>query len=405
MSQKTPARLITQKADLLDLCKDIDRSGRVALDLEFIPERTYFPVLCLIQCCVEGKTCIVDPLELQDLMPLWERIANPEILTILHAASQDLDLVHNLSGLIPRNIFDTQIAAGFAGYGYSAGYRRLLSEVLNVHIPKTESFSDWQERPLTASQLDYAVSDVLYLEPLYDEITKSLKQTGRLSWVLEECRAYEEDELYNPDRSAEFFKVKGASKLPPRALAILRELWGWRDEEARTLNKPARTLLADNVMIEIARRQTDSIDALKKLRGIRIDQVRRFAEDISDCVRAGKAIPDKECPSFPSSRAPYKSEILTADFLFMVLKLLSSDLDLATEHLATRDELQSLVRLKDNQLDKDDAKHRLLTGWRREVAGDVLVSILQGEVVTFDVTSQKNGARSLEMSLNNSRAT
>ncbi|MCA9805171.1 MAG: ribonuclease D, partial [Cyanobacteria bacterium HKST-UBA02] len=112
MSQKTPARLINEKADLLDLCQDIDRAGRVSLDLEFIPERTYFPVLCLIQCCVEGKAYIVDPLELQDLMPLWERIANPEILTILHAASQDLDLVHNLSGLIPRNIFDTQIAAG-----------------------------------------------------------------------------------------------------------------------------------------------------------------------------------------------------------------------------------------------------------------------------------------------------
>ncbi|MBZ0186716.1 MAG: ribonuclease D, partial [Candidatus Obscuribacterales bacterium] len=166
--------LITETSELLKLCALIDKHKIVSLDLEFIPERTYYPVLCLVQCCVDKKPYIIDPLALTDLGPLWERIADPEILTILHAASQDLDLAYNFSDLIPKNIFDTQIAAGFAGYGYSAGYRRLLSEVLNVQIPKTESFSDWHARPLTESQMDYAISDVIYLEPLYDSITAKL---------------------------------------------------------------------------------------------------------------------------------------------------------------------------------------------------------------------------------------
>ena len=392
--------LITKKEDLIPLYNLIDQHKVVCLDLEFVPERTYYPVLCLVQCCVKGEPFVIDPLKINDLSELWSRVVDPSVKSIFHAASQDLQLIFQQSDLIPKNIFDTQVAAGFAGLGYSAGYRKLLQEVLAVNIPKTESFSDWQARPLTASQIDYAVNDVIHLEPLADEIEKRLERLNRLSWALEECQSYEDEELYRPDRSREFFRIKGSNKLTNRGLAVLRELWQFRDEEAQRQNKPPRLILQDNAMIEISRRHSKSMSDLKKLRGIRSDQIHRYGDEILECVKAGMDCPSSELPSLPTGKPPHRSEVIASDFIYLLLKTFADELNLATEHIATRDEIQALIKCSGEELKGKRENIRLTSGWRRSVIGEKLISIVEGARVELSISNDNSRARSLNIEIN-----
>ncbi len=379
------ANLVVSPSDLDELCEHIDRVGMAAFDFEFIPERTYFPILCLVQVCVEETPYLVDPFVIKDLSSLWKRVAAKEVKCIFHAGSQDLEIVFQESGLIPTNIFDTQIGAGFAGYGYSAGYRRLLSDILNVQIAKTESFSDWQSRPLTPAQIDYAVSDVLHLIPLYRKIEQRLISQGRLEWAEEECKVYESLEFYEHDRTRAFMRIKGANSLNSRCLAVLREMWNWRDTEARRINKPPRVVLSDNVMVEIARKPSSSIDDLRNMRGIRPDQPRIYGKAILEAIEKARSLPDAELPTWPTGKVPTKNEVLAGDFLYIVLKYLANEIGLAPEHICTRDELQLVVRLhKEGKLTKaTDLK--INQGWRYDVVGKKLVEILSGELVHAQV--------------------
>lgn len=386
-------KLVTAPDELLELCRHIDRAGMAAFDFEFIPERTYFPILCLVQVYVEETAYLVDPFAVKDLTPLFERIADDKVKCIFHAGSQDLELVHSLSGLVPKNIFDTQIGAGFAGFGYSAGYRRLLSDILSVQIEKTESFSDWQSRPLTAAQIEYAVNDVLHLIPLHKKIVGRLEQQGRLDWVEEECKSYEEADYYDRDRTRDYMRVRGASSLHSRGLAVLRELWVWRDGEARRINKPPRVVLSDNVMVEIARKPARTVDELKGMRGIRPDQPRIHGKAILAAIDRARSLPDRDLPSWPQGKVPTKSEILTGDFLYVILKYLANDIGLAPEHICTRDELQLVVRLHKEDKLKSASDLKIAGGWRYDAVGKHLIELLSGKPISARVVMSDGNLR------------
>ncbi|HEY9714030.1 MAG TPA: HRDC domain-containing protein, partial [Chroococcales cyanobacterium] len=276
--------IITKPSQLADLCNEIDTGKRCAIDLEFIPERTYEPVLCLVQVATDRGAYIVDPVELPDLLPLWQRVCDPQILVVLHAANQDLDLIYNLCELVPQNIFDTQIGAGFGGFGYPIGYGKLLHQLLGVSIAKTESFTDWLSRPLTESQIEYALEDVCHLLPMYDRLCDRLREQGRLAWAEEECKRYTDPERYQRDRTLEFFRVKGASGLNRRGLAVLREIFTWRHQEASRTNRPTKSLLPDNVLVELARRPPQKIADIQRIRGVRPDQVKAYGQIVLKAV-------------------------------------------------------------------------------------------------------------------------
>jgi len=381
--------IITKAHELDVLCEQIDANGRCALDLEFIPERTYEPVLCLVQVATDDGAYIVDPLALTDLTALWQRVCSNDILVVLHAANQDLDLVHGLSGLIPQNIFDTQIAAGFAGFGYPIGYGKLLNQLLGVSIAKTESFTDWTTRPLTSSQVEYAVEDVCHLLPIYERLCQKLTDQGRLDWAKEECQRYVDPERYQKDRSLDFLRVKGASALNRRGLAVLQALCEWRDNEARRIDRPHKTVLSDNILIELARRPPHQTADIQRIRGIRPDQIRGFGNPILKHVQRALSLPEGECPSWPSSKIPPKREVLVADMLFAILKVVSYEVDLATELIATRDELQAMVRLHREGKIKNSSLP-LLHGWRWNIAGKRLMEILDGAPLTVTMNSEKD---------------
>lgn len=377
--------IIVRQSQLDELCAQIDAGGRFALDMEFIPERTYDPELCLIQVATDRDAYIVDPLALDDLSALWERIADPDILVVLHAAEQDLDLVHSFSGLLPQNILDTQIAAGFTGYGYPIGYGKLLSHLLGVHVSKTESFTDWTSRPLTPSQISYALDDVRHLLPMHDRLIDHLCKTRRLSWVQEECRRYSSPEQYENDRSRDFLRIKGASGLSRRNLAILKSLCDWRHEEAYRQNRPIRSVLQDNILLELSRRPPKEAVEIQRIRGARPEQIRAYGRGIMEAIRHGFALSDAECPVWPASKSPPRRDVLVVDVLFAALKVISYELDLAPELVATRTNLEFLVRsYREGKL---EARHiPLLTGWRYEIAGRMLMDLLHGSRLEIKLT-------------------
>lgn len=369
--------LITTSNALEDLCKEIDECGRFAIDLEFIPERTYRPVLCLVQVATDKGVHLIDPLVMQDLMPLWQRFHDEKIRTVIHAASQDLDLIYDQFNTLPGNIFDTQVASGFAGLGYQIGYGRLVAQLLNISLSKTESFTDWLTRPLTDAQLSYASDDVRHLLPLYDEISQRLKSMGRFEWADEECKRYCAPEHFETEVKDAYLKVKGASVLDRRGLAVLNHVYNWRDQTAQRLNKPPRTILTDSLMVEVSRKPPNKVEDLGRIRGMRPDQIKGFGAAIVRASNEGKATPDNELPQWPSSRGPSKRDVLVGDMLFAVLKVIAYEEDLATELLSTRDDLQQLIKLhRENKL-KERATP-LIKGWRYELAGKKLISMLEG---------------------------
>ena len=369
--------LITKEADLQALCDKLAKTDRCAIDLEFVPERTYEPVLCLVQVATEDGAHLVDPIALPNLSQLWEMINREGMLVILHSGGQDLELIYSLSGTVPKNVFDTQIAAGFGGFGYPIGYGKLLHQLLGVAIAKTESYTDWTTRPLSDSQIQYAIEDVLHLSPMYESLTARLKDVGRLEWALEECARLSNPDRFKRDKAQDFLRVKGASSLSRRGLAVLQSLCEWRNNEARRLNKPTRSVIADNTLLELARKPPKEVGDIQRIRGVRIDQVRAYGSQMINAIERGRAMDDDELPSWPSSRVPPKKEVLLADILFAGLKLITYDIDLATELLATRDDLQALVRLH-REKKIENAKLPLLQGWRKEIAGDKLTQLLDG---------------------------
>lgn len=378
--------LITTSEELAILCDEIDQGGRFAIDLEFIPERTYKPVLCLVQVATDKGVHLIDPLVHPDMMPLWNRFNDEKIRVVIHAASQDLDLIFNQFHVLPTNIFDTQIASGFAGLGYQIGYGRLVNQLLGVSLSKTESFTDWLTRPLTEAQVSYAMDDVHHLLPLYDSIAERLNSMGRFEWADEECKRYCSPEHFETENENAYLKVKGASVLDRRGLAVLRFVFEWRDQTAQRLNKPPRTILSDSLLVEVARKPPHRVEDLNRIRGIRPDQVKGFGQGLVRAAQDGRAVQDSDLPSWPSSRGPSKRDVLIGDMLFAILKVIAYEEDLATELLATRDELQSLIKLhREKKLATKNVP--LLNGWRFDLAGHRLVKMLEGGDLTVSIGS------------------
>jgi ribonuclease D len=398
--KERPGKLIACAEELEQVLAQIDESKEFGMDLEFIPERTYYPIICLVQINVQDQVYLVDPIKLADLQKLWERVADPAIVKVLHAASQDLSIIFQRSGLIPQNIFDTQIAAGFLGLGHPAGYGKLLAALFDITLSKTESFTDWQARPLSQSQIDYAIDDALHLLPLYHRLKEDLLERNRLEWVIEECRLYEKPSYYIKESGREFLRVKGAQGLHRRKLGVLQALCLWRDQEAKRKDKPARSVINDNILLELARKPPEDLNDIQRIRGVRPDQLQGWGKQIVKVVEEARKINDAELPHWPSGRAPSKSDVLIADVLYMVLKLGSQDLAIAPELISTREELQSFVRLGKARLSEEpnresdgdgdeggSSDHPLMNGWRSELVGSQLLKILDGSQITLTIAT------------------
>jgi len=259
-------QILTRIGDLEAFCHRAREHGSLALDTEFERERTYKPILQLLQAATPEEAVIVDPLALEDLTPLWELVADPEVETILHAAGQDLEIYYDKTRQLPRNLFDTQVAAALVGMGEQPGYADLLRRILKIRLQKHERVTDWGRRPLSDAQLKYALEDVLHLHDLRNYLHTDLEKRGRLTWLSEELSHYESIDNYEVDRRRLWLRVSRHRSLDRRGLAVLRELADWRERTAQRRNIPRQRVVKDEMLVELARRQPKEPDDMRALR-------------------------------------------------------------------------------------------------------------------------------------------
>jgi ribonuclease D len=372
------ASLVRSSEQLGIVLSAVREAGRMGIDTEFLREKTYRARLCLVQVSVPEAIYLIDPLEDVDLTPLAELLGDPEIEVIVHAGKQDFELLHERFGFVPKNVLDVQLAAGFVGLPASLAYGALVSNLLNVTLQKGEAYSDWCKRPLTSSQLTYAADDVRYLLPLAEVLENKLAKMGRSSWVREEMKSYEREDAYGVDEEEAWRRVTGRGTLSPRQSAVLREVAKWREQAASRRDIPRGWLVKDPTLVEIARRSPSSAQALKGIRGINPKEAERSAEAIIDAIERGKTAQPVETPKAPPKRAQIRARMLVG-LADAVVRTRCDAADMATELVATRGELEAvLTHFAAGSLEPED--HRLLRGWRRELAGDAVLDVIAGKI-------------------------
>ena len=376
--QKAPMYIRTA-APLRRLCAQAQAEGRFALDLEFIREHSYVPRLALLQMAVSDTCAIIDPLEVHDLSPFLELCKSPQTLKVLHAAGQDTEILHWHAGIISENIFDTQIAAALVGLGDQLSYARLVDQLLGVSLSKGESYSDWLQRPLSPAQTAYAFDDVRYLLPLHDALRQRLEAMGRTTWLAEECRKFANPALYQRDPQKLFRRIRRSHALSSQGLAVLRELAIWRDREARQRDRPPGSVLHDELLVEIARKAPRTLEDLQRLRGFPTRELERSGSTLLELVVQGLAVPENARPQPLHGRGPTPAEELIVKVLEACLKALCAREKLSSAFIASRTDLETLVRrYRQGRLAAEGSP--ILEGWRGALVGQELLAVLSGRV-------------------------
>ena len=363
-----------------DLAERARATGRLGIDTEFMGEGRYRPLLCLVQVAVEQedggvRVEVLDPLEdAFEPGPLAEVLAEPAVEVVLHAGRQDVALLRRVWSTDLTNIFDTQVAAGFAGRRAQLGYEALLSELVGVRLRKSASFTRWDVRPLSEEQVRYAEEDVLHLLELTDALQAQLADRGRLEWAREECRALE-DVSDERDVDTIFARLPRVNSLDPAQRAVARELVEWREGAAREGDRPVPSVLPDAALVEIAKRRPANLERLSQIRGLNEGTLRRRGPAIVATVARGRErepIPvDGARPSTPDAAdAPL---IALAEAL---VRARAAEAQLAYELLAARADLQRIVTALREGAEEPDV--RTLQGWRRALVGEELLELLAG---------------------------
>lgn len=381
MSETPP--LLTSRDELSALADQIHAAGRVALDTEFVWERTYRPTLGVVQVATDGACAILDATVLPDLSPLFPVLRDRQIPVVLHGGGQDLEILALLMGEPMRGVVDTQVEAAFLGYGLQVGLSVLLERVLKVRIRKDQTYTDWTRRPLKPEQLAYARADVVHLLALHDRLRADLERRGRLAWVEEELKRLEDGSRYQAMPDEERFRtVKGWQRLDPDELAVLRELASWRERAARRANIRPNFIANDVVLVTLASRTVEHVEELRGVRGLSAGTVDRHGRNIVAALRAGRECPKERWPALPErSRRQAPPSGLVALLRAAVQAVADRDA-LAAEVIASARDLDALVACAtaNGAPDDEEDEPALLQGWRRKLVGETLLAIARGEL-------------------------
>ena len=353
-------------------------AGTIGLDTEFMREKTYRARLCLAQVAAGDQVWLIDPLKDTDLRPIGELVADPDVEVVVHAGKQDLEIFYEYYGVVPKRIFDVQLAAAFAGHGASLPYGRLVEETTGVSLTKGESYTDWCRRPLTDSQIKYAGDDVRYLVPVANRLREELDELDRRDWVVEEMAAFEDESAYRFTPEDAYKRVGGRGTLKPKQMTILKELAHWREEAAARRDLPRGWVMKDATLVEIARRGPSSVKELGNVRGLNAREAERSGRQILAAVERGRGQEPIERGPVPSRQIQARARMVSG-MADAIVRARAEHARLATELVATRGELEALLAAIFTG-EVDEARHRLLQGWRRTIAGDAVMALATGEV-------------------------
>jgi ribonuclease D len=366
-------KLITTTEDLAAFCKPLAETEFIAVDTEFMRERTYWPKLCLAQVAGPEDAAAIDALaEGIDLGPLDELMANAKVLKVFHAARQDLEIFYLRMNKVPQPLFDTQVAAMVCGHGEAASYESLATKLAKAKIDKSSRFTDWSRRPLSERQISYALSDVTHLRVVFEKLRRQLDKTGRLSWIAEEMAVLNDPAIYraDPEQAWRRLKPRGAS---PRLLGTLKEVAAWRERTAQRIDIPRQRLLRDEQLLEIASHAPKTTEDLAMTRGLG----RGFAEgwqgrEIMEAIERARNVPEAELPTRDKAPEQLRAPSAVVDLLRTLLRLKAEQAGVAGRLVASADELDRLAAGK-----RDIAA---LRGWRREVFGGDAVDLIEGRL-------------------------
>jgi ribonuclease D len=360
-------RWVEDAGGLAALIESISAGDSYALDTEFHRERTYYAQLALLQIAAGGQITLIDPLAV-DISPLRELLVRP-VPCLMHAAAQDLAILERACGVLPAQLVDTQVAAGFVGLG-SPGLGTLLQRRLGVHLPKADRLTDWLRRPLEPEAASYAAADVAHLHALWESLATELEARGRRGWALDECETLRQRYSEIADLDQAWWRIKDARRLRGRSRCVAQEVAAWRERRAQQSDKPVRHVLPDLALVAMAERPPRTRTDLQRVRGLDGRHLRGgAASELLDAIVAGLDL-DERALQIPDRDGvdPMLRPAVTLASAWV--SQIARDLDLDPSLLATRADIESLVR--------GDGDSRLLSGWRGEVAGEPVRLLLSG---------------------------
>lgn len=369
---------ITTDKQLKQLCHDLAAAPSIAFDTEFVSEHTYRPELCLIQVAAGERMVVIDPQSISDITPFWELLAAPGHDTIVHAGREELLFCLASVGKPPTRLFDVQIAAGLVGNEYPAGYGSLLFKLLGTRLNKGETRTDWRRRPLSGSQISYALDDVRYLDALSGKLRGRLEQLQRTSWLEGEMQTWLDD-VAATRGDERWWKVSGTSGLSRRNLAVVREVWRWRESEAEKRDCPTRRVLRDDLIIELAKRKSADVKQIRAVRGMERRDLDRAIPQLAAAVKRGLELPEDQLPAPQQREVPAQLNVL-GQFLSTALAGICRAAELAPSMVGTASDVRELVAFRLGLTNGDEGPPLLARGWRAEIVGRMIDDLLAGRV-------------------------
>lgn len=368
--------LIEDSKSLAELCARLSTADFVTVDTEFMRENSYWPELCLIQIADDKEAAAIDPMAPGiDLKPLLDLLTeNEDVLKVIHAGGQDLEIIYNLTGKTPHPMFDTQIAAMALGQGEQVGYSNLVESYLGIVVDKGARFTDWSRRPLDSRQIDYAIADVTHLSKIFPKMLEKLRKTGRGLWLNEEMERIGNADNYRVDLDQVWQRIRINSRKAD-VLGRLKSLARWRELEAQNKNLPRGRIVKDETLADIASHPPRKQGDLSKVRGL---SAAWSGNDIGGrmmaALEAATPLPSSEMPGRDERKPSLgKDGALVADLLKLLLKIRAKEINVASKLLARTDDLEALAAGVRDQMP-------ILEGWRYEQFGRDALALVEGRM-------------------------
>ena len=380
---KLPAvstKLVETREELNSVVAHLRASGRFAFDTEFIGENTYQPILCLIQVATEERVELIDPMAIDrnDMQEFWALLADESVEKICHAGDQDVEICWQHSGMVTKNMFDTQIGAGMLGIAYPTALWRAVEHYAGVTLEKAHTYSAWDRRPLSKSQLSYAVDDVRYLPHVHAAMKKRIAELEHTTWMKAACDEMCLEAAKPGDARRVFMKIRGAPGLDSEQLSVLREVTALREQIAYENDAPSRQVMKDEVLLDVATRRPSGLDGLRAIRDISGELVASYGHAIVEAVKRGREVPESERPTIFIPGEDLAEVKRLGETLWVAAQVICLGQSVTPALVTSQNEVLALSRMVHKT--KPLEKHALMNGWHGECLGEKLVAFIRGEL-------------------------